>query len=49
MQDPLSQQLLWKKAPVYVLVIKKLCNTLLDPFIEMIKYLIFVSISYFFA
>lgn len=40
-QDPLSQHLFWTKPPVYVLVIKKLCNNLFDAFIEIIKHLIF--------
>lgn len=40
-QDPLSQQLSWTKPPLFVLVIKKLCNTLFEPFVNIIKYLVF--------
>ena len=40
-QDPLSQQLSWTKAPLYVLVIKKMCNTLFDSYIDVVKYLLY--------
>ncbi|CAF0815450.1 unnamed protein product [Brachionus calyciflorus] len=40
-QDPLSQQLSWTNPPLYVLVIKKLCNDLYTPFNEVLKFLIY--------
>lgn len=47
-QDPLSQHLSWTKPPLYILVIKKLCNNLFDSFIDIIKYLIYVINHFFF-
>lgn len=40
-QDPLSQQLSWTKPPLHVLVLKKICNALFEPFNEIVRYLIY--------
>jgi len=46
MQDPLSQQLLWKTKPMNVLIIKKIGEILQEEFRSIIKYLIFVGLSF---
>ena len=43
MQDPLSQQLLWRNKPLNVLIIKKLGDYLQEEFRNIIKYFVFVS------
>ena len=48
MQDPLSQQLHWNNKPTSVLIIKKLGDNLNEQFKNMIKFMIFVSISAFY-
>lgn len=46
-QDPASQRLTWYKPPLTVLVIKKVRDvTILQPFVQLVRWLIEVSISF---
>jgi hypothetical protein len=45
-QDPASQRLTWYKPPLTVLVIKKVRDvSVLQPFVQLVKWLIEVSVS----
>lgn len=48
-QDPASQRLTWYKTPMTVLVVKKVRDsTVLQPFVELVKWLIVVKYYLFY-